>query len=57
MSAESIARIAGLVVLSIVMLIFSYIFSERGEGTISIMLLFTGIILAFILVFTTYTKK
>ena len=57
MSAESIARIAGLVVMSVVMIAFSFVFSERGEGNISLILLFTGIILALILAAMSFTQK
>jgi hypothetical protein len=39
------------------MLIFSFVFSERGEGTVSLILLFVGIILAFILVFDVLSSK
>ena len=44
MSAESIAKTVGLVALSALMMIFSFAFNERGEGNVSLLLLFVGII-------------
>jgi len=57
MSAESIAKTVGLVVLSALMIIFSFVFNERGEGNVSLILLFVGIILALILAASLFTKK
>ena len=57
MSGESIAQIIGIIILSVLMLIFSFIFSERGEGTVSLILLFVSIALAFILVFYHFGSK
>jgi hypothetical protein len=39
------------------MLILSFVFLERGEGNISFILLFVGIILAFVLVFDVLRSK
>ena len=57
MAGQSIVGIIGIIILSILMLIFSFLFSERGEGNISLLLLFVGIILAFILVFDVLRSK
>ena len=57
MSAESIAKTVGLVVISIVMIIFSFVFNEQGEGNVALILLFVGIILALILVASLFVKK
>ena len=57
MSAESIAKTIGLVVLSAIMIIFSFLFNERGEGNVTLILLFVGIVLALILVATLFMKK
>jgi hypothetical protein len=39
------------------MLILSFLFNERGEGNVSLILLFVGIILAFIVVFDVLRSK
>ncbi|MBY8988975.1 MAG: hypothetical protein KGD61_11020 [Candidatus Lokiarchaeota archaeon] len=57
MAGQSIAGIIGIIILSSLMLILSFVFSERGEGNISLLLLFAGIILAFILVFDVLRSK
>jgi len=57
MSAESIAKTVGLVVLSVIMIIFSFVFNERGEANVSLILLFVGIILALILAVSLFYKK
>ncbi|UCD12915.1 MAG: hypothetical protein JSW60_04940 [Thermoplasmatales archaeon] len=57
MSAESIAKTVGLVVLSIIMIIFSFVFNERGESNVALILLFVGIILALILAASLFVKK
>ena len=57
MSGESIAQIVGIVILSVLMLIFSFVFYERGEGNVSLILLFVSIALAFILVFYHFGSK
>jgi len=57
MSAESIAKIIGIVVLSALMIIFSFVFYERGESNVSLILLFVGIILALILAASLFIKK
>ena len=57
MSAESIAKTIGLVVLSALMIIFSFVFNERGEGNVSLILLFVGIILALLLAAPLFMKK
>jgi len=56
MSAESIAKTIGIVVLSALMIIFSYLFNEQGEGNVSLILLFLGIILALILAASFFMK-
>lgn len=57
MSAESIVKTVGLVVLSALMIIFSFVFNERGEGNVALILLFVGIILALILAASFLIKK
>ena len=57
MSGQSTVGIIGIIILSSLMLIFSFVFSERGEGTVSLILLFVGILLAFILVFDVLRSK
>lgn len=57
MSAESIAKIVGIVVLSALMIIFSFVFYERGESNVTLILLFVGILLALILTASLFTKK
>jgi hypothetical protein len=57
MSGQSIAGIIGITILSILMLILSFVFNERGEGNVSLILLFAGIILAFFLVFDVLRSK
>ena len=57
MAGQSIAGTIGIIILSILMLILSFVFSERGEGNISLLLLFVGIILAFVLVFDVLRSK
>ena len=57
MSAESIAKTIGLVILSALMIIFSFVFNERGEGNVSLILLFVGIILALLLAASLFMKK
>jgi hypothetical protein len=57
MSGQSIAGTIGIVMLSMFMLVLSFLFSERGEGNVSLILLFVGIILAFIVVFDVLRSK
>ena len=57
MTAESIAKTIGLVILSALMIIFSFVFNERGEGNVSLILLFVGIILALLLAASLFMKK
>jgi hypothetical protein len=57
MSGQSIAGIIGIIILSMFMLILSFLFNERGEGNVSLILLFVGIILAFIVVFDVLRSK
>jgi len=57
MSGQSIAGIIGITILSILMLILSFVFNERGEGNVALILLFAGIILAFFLVFDVLRSK
>ena len=57
MSGQSIAGTIGIVILSIFMIILSFLFNERGEGNVSLILLFVGIILAFVLVFNVLRSK
>jgi hypothetical protein len=44
--SESAARVAGLVTLTALMLTFSYLFYGKGGITLSLILLFIGIVLA-----------
>ena len=46
MPTESTSKTAGLVILSSLMILFSYLFNLRGESNVSLLLLFIGIILA-----------
>ena len=57
MAAESIAKTIGIVVLSALMITFSFLFNERGEGNVTLILLFVGIILALILVASSFMDK
>ena len=57
MSAESIAKTIGIVVLSSLMIIFSFVFNEQGEGNVSLILLFVGIILTLLLAASLFMKK
>jgi hypothetical protein len=57
MSGQSIAGTIGIVMLSMFMLVLSFLFSERGEGNVSLILLFVGIILAFLVVFDVLRSK
>jgi uncharacterized membrane protein YgaE (UPF0421/DUF939 family) len=57
MSGQSLAGTIGIVMLSMFMLVLSFLFSERGEGNVSLILLFVGIILAFIVVFDVLRSK
>ena len=57
MAGQSIAGTIGIIILSSLMLILSFVFSERGEDNVSLILLFVGIILAFILVFDVLRSK
>ena len=57
MSDKSARRDIGLVVLSVVMLTFSFLFNERGESTYSTMLLFGGIIFALLFAALLFIKE
>ncbi len=49
MPTETTVRTAGLVILSSLMMLFSYLFYQSGESTASLILLGIGIILALVL--------
>jgi len=49
MSSESNVKIVGLVIVIALMLVFSYLFMLSNEDNVSLILLFIGIILAFVL--------
>ena len=51
MVEQSAAGVVGITILSAVMLVFSFLFNQYGESNVSLLLLFTGLILAGILVF------
>ena len=57
MGDNSVVSSVGIVILSVVMIIFSFLFNERGEDNVSLILLFAGIGLAFILVVTALLPK
>ena len=57
MGKNSVVSSVGIVILSVVMIIFSFLFNERGEDNVSLILLFAGIGLAFILVVTALLPK
>lgn len=57
MSKESITKIIGLVILSALMLIFSFLFYERGESLVPLLLLFVGILLALLVAASLFMKK
>ena len=57
MGKNSVVSSVGLVILSVVMIIFSFLFNERGEDNVSLILLFAGIGLAFILVVAALLPK
>ena len=57
MGDNSVVSSVGIVILSVVMILFSFLFNERGEGNVSLILLFGGIGLAFILVVTALLQK
>lgn len=50
MAKRSTAGIIGIVTLSGLMLVLSFLFNQYGESNVSLLLLFAGIILAAILV-------
>ena len=49
MAKRSTAGIIGVVILSVLMLVLSFLFNQYGEPNVSLLLLFAGIILAAIL--------
>jgi len=57
MGENSVVSSVGIVILSVVMIIFSFLFNERGEDNVSLILLFAGIGLAFILVVAALLPK
>ncbi|MCJ7713543.1 hypothetical protein MUO66_03685 [Candidatus Bathyarchaeota archaeon] len=57
MGKNSVVSSVGIVILSVVMIIFSFLFNERGEDNVSLILLFAGIGLAFILVVAALLPK
>ena len=57
MGKNSVVSSVGLVILSVVMIVFSFLFNERGEDNVSLILLFAGIGLAFILVVAALLPK
>ena len=57
MGDNSVVSSVGIVILSVVMILFSFLFNERGEDNVSLILLFAGIGLAFILVVTALLQK
>ena len=57
MGDNSVVSSVGIVILSVVMILFSFLFNERGEGNVSLILLFAGVGLASILVVTALLPK
>ena len=57
MGKNSVVSSVGIVILSVVMIIFSFLFNERGEDNVSLILLFAGVGLASILVVTVLLSK
>lgn len=57
MGDNSVVSSVGIVILSVVMILFSFLFNVRGEGNVSLILLFAGIGLAFILVVAVLLPK
>ena len=57
MGENSVVSSIGIVILSVVMILFSFLFNERGEGNVSLILLFAGVGLASILVVTVLLSK
>lgn len=49
MAKHSIAGLVSITILSVVMIVFSFLFNEYGEPNISLILLFAGLLLAAVL--------
>lgn len=56
-SMDSVAKSVGLVVLAVVMISFSYLFVQAGEGIISAVLLVIGIVLTLVFVANTLMNR
>jgi hypothetical protein len=57
MVKQSIAGLVLVTILSGLMIVFSFIFNEYGEPTISLILLFAGLLLAAVLAITVLMPK
>ena len=57
MGENSVVSSIGIVILSVVMILFSFLFNDRCESNVSLILLFGGIGLAFILVVAVLLPK
>ena len=49
MTKHSIAGLVSITILSVLMIVFSFLFNEYGEPNISLILLFAGLLLAAVL--------
>ena len=57
MGKESVVGLVLITILSGLLLVFSFLFSERGESTISVILLFAGLFLAVVLAIAVLIPK
>ena len=57
MGMKTTSKTVGLVFLSALMIVFSYLFNLLGEPNVSLILLFIGIVLALILAFSFISSK
>jgi hypothetical protein len=57
MPTESTSKIAGLVILSAVMILFSYLFNLQDESNVTLILLLIGIVLALALVARVFSSE
>jgi preprotein translocase subunit SecG len=57
MAGLSVAGLVSITILSALMIVFSFLFNERGEPNISLVLLFAGLILAAVLAVVVLLQK
>ncbi len=57
MGKQSVAGIVAITVLSVLMIVFSFLFNGTGESNVSLILLFSGLLLAAVLAFVVLVQK